>query len=213
MIALGRCAPGERLPSERAMAELLGVSRMTIRSAVRELNAEGIVHTTRGRFGGTTVSERPQPTARRRSLRNRAAKELRENYDFRMTVEPRAAEFCALRATARQREKIMRLAAREARTLAEYRTLDSRFHVEIAENCRNRHLAVAIENARSSFFQWADALWMLSESFSPATEDSTNRHRRIAAAIMDEDGESAAIEMIRHLDASASAFLARLGND
>jgi DNA-binding FadR family transcriptional regulator len=213
MIALGRCAPGERLPSERAMAELLGVGRMTIRAAVRELNAEGIVHTTRGRFGGTTVCERPQPTTARRSLRRRAAKELRENYDFRLTVEPRAADFCARRATVRQRTKIMRLAARESRTLAEYRTLDSRFHVEIAENCRNTYLAAAIQNARSSFFQWADALWMLSESFSAATDDSIDRHRRIAAAIVDGDGDRAATEMVEHLEASATAFLARLGTN
>ena len=57
MIAVGGIQPGERLPSERDLAALLGAARVTVRQAVKQLSMEGLVATTLGRSGGTTVLE------------------------------------------------------------------------------------------------------------------------------------------------------------
>jgi GntR family transcriptional regulator len=56
-IAVGRLAPGERLPAEQDLAEWFGVSRMTLRHALGELARRGLVTRSVGRGGGTFVAE------------------------------------------------------------------------------------------------------------------------------------------------------------
>lgn len=55
-IASGALAPGARLPSEPELAQVYGVSRITVRSAVRDLAGRGLVIVSRGR--GTYVTGR-----------------------------------------------------------------------------------------------------------------------------------------------------------
>lgn len=56
-IASGRLEPGMRLPPERHLAESLGVSRMTVRQALGELERDGHLRRVVGRAGGTFVRE------------------------------------------------------------------------------------------------------------------------------------------------------------
>ena len=56
-IRLGVVGAGERLPSERELAERLGVSRVTLREAIRALSDAGYVESRRGRYGGTFVND------------------------------------------------------------------------------------------------------------------------------------------------------------
>lgn len=61
-IGFGELRPGERLPSVRDMAEMLGVAPMTVAEAYRELKEIGLIH---GRVGsGTYVSDAGQPLSR-----------------------------------------------------------------------------------------------------------------------------------------------------
>lgn len=60
MIAAGRYAPGERLPSQRAMARTHGVALDTVSRALTLLRSRGLVHTTYGR--GTYVRDRADDT-------------------------------------------------------------------------------------------------------------------------------------------------------
>ncbi len=53
-IESGKYRPGERLPTEKVLQELYGVSRVTIRTALRRLEEEGLIATQRGR--GTFVT-------------------------------------------------------------------------------------------------------------------------------------------------------------
>jgi GntR family transcriptional regulator len=64
-IATGELAPGTRLPPERELAGALGVSRMTVRQALGELEREGRLRRVVGRAGGTFVSEPATPAAGR----------------------------------------------------------------------------------------------------------------------------------------------------
>ena len=56
-IGEGRLTPGERLPPERHLAQSLGVSRMTVRQALGELERDGLLRRVVGRAGGTFVCE------------------------------------------------------------------------------------------------------------------------------------------------------------
>src|SRR5256885_508909 len=76
-IALGEYLPGERLPSERDLAALLGVGRSTIREASGRLLAAGLVDVRRGRQGGIYVRQRwtaDSAEAGRRRLPRRVAR-------------------------------------------------------------------------------------------------------------------------------------------
>ena len=53
----GRLAPGDRLPAERRLAQRFGVSRMTLRQALGELERHGLLVRSKGRYGGTFVAE------------------------------------------------------------------------------------------------------------------------------------------------------------
>ncbi len=53
----GSLGPGDRLPSEHAMAEMFGCSRPTVREALRTLRADHILTSARGRGGGYRVAE------------------------------------------------------------------------------------------------------------------------------------------------------------
>lgn len=53
----GSLGPGDRLPSEEAMAEMYGCSRPTVREALRTLRGDRVLTSARGRGGGYRVAE------------------------------------------------------------------------------------------------------------------------------------------------------------
>src|SRR5438309_550512 len=99
-IKLGLLPPGSRLPAERELCARLGIARSTLRQALTALTQSGHVFATRGRGGGTFVSD-PQPPANPPS--KRMLSEWREVCDQRLAVElgvavlaPERAETAAL---------------------------------------------------------------------------------------------------------------------
>ncbi len=96
-IKLGVVAPGERFPAERELAAQLGISRLTLREAIRELHEAGYVCSRRGRFGGTFVTyTRPAPdSGELRRLALQDADKLTDALRFRLAVETGAAEALA----------------------------------------------------------------------------------------------------------------------
>src|SRR6185503_12093416 len=97
VIKLGVVACGERLPPERELAPQLGVSRVTLREAIRALQQEGFVESRRGRAGGTFVTYR-HPVPRKGDLARVAAnkgEQLTDALTYRMAVETGAAQLLA----------------------------------------------------------------------------------------------------------------------
>jgi DNA-binding FadR family transcriptional regulator len=97
VIKLGVVGPGERFPAERELAAQLGISRPTLREAIRELQQAGYVESRRGRSGGTFVTGAP-PAPDRRELRRLAREDgekLADALTFRLAVETGAAEALA----------------------------------------------------------------------------------------------------------------------
>src|SRR5437764_14997310 len=93
-IRLGVVGPGERFPPEREFAGQLGISRITLREALRELQAAGYVESRRGRHGGTFVTGAPAGPSRgeaRRIARERSGG-LADALTFRMAVGTGAAQ-------------------------------------------------------------------------------------------------------------------------
>ena len=93
-IASGTLAPGMRLPPERQLAESLGVSRMTVRQALGDLERDGLLRRVVGRAGGTFVCE-PERGAAAGARRRRASR-------------PSCAARAARRASSRSRPRSSR---------------------------------------------------------------------------------------------------------
>jgi GntR family transcriptional repressor for pyruvate dehydrogenase complex len=216
-IALGAFEPGERLPTERTLAERLGVSRMTVRAAMRILAADGLVTTVRGRTGGTVVATGPDASGAPHDAASRIDSfvlHVHDNLECRLAVEPLAAQLAAERATAEERESLRELLDVPASGIRHYRMLDSRLHMTIARAARNESLLPIIETLRTEFFLWADAAWARLDwnVLMPREQDFGQSHRALVLAIVDGRGPAARRLMQRHIEEGLTQIKAVLGS-
>ncbi|MEU5691698.1 GntR family transcriptional regulator [Actinosynnema sp. NPDC020468] len=198
-IRLGVVPPGERLPAERDLAGRLGVSRVTLREAIRSLQDAGYVESRRGRYGGTFVTAVPPAAAPGRPP---VAADLPDALTLRAVLETGAAECAASRplGAAERRDLRARLDDCASAPLAEYRRKDSRLHLAIAEAAGSTSLTAAIADARTRVNALLDRIPLLP----PNLAHSNEQHARIVAHILDGDAESARRAMAEHLDGTAS---------
>jgi len=229
-IALGAFEPGERLPTERTLADRLGVSRMTIRAAMRILARDGLVSTARGRTGGTivsastvsasTVSGATPGLARLAAGRIDEAfvAQVHDNLECRLVIEPLAAELAAVRATEEERQSLRDLVTVKASGIRHFRMLDSRLHMTIARAAHNESLLPIIEKLRSEFFLWADAAWTRLDwsVLSSPEQDFGYGHRALVAAITEgrkQESHDLMRDHIEHGLTQVKAVIARVGPD
>jgi GntR family transcriptional repressor for pyruvate dehydrogenase complex len=111
-IALGQFVPGQRLPAERELAELLGVSRSSVRDAIARLCASGYLEVRRGRTGGAFVTTEwgPESDSIVRSVLLPDWERLKQLLDFRCGVEAEVARLAAQRRTPDEARAIERAA-------------------------------------------------------------------------------------------------------
>jgi GntR family transcriptional regulator, transcriptional repressor for pyruvate dehydrogenase complex len=142
-IALGQFGPGQRLPSERRLAELLQVSRSTVREALHILVKAGQVEVRRGSSGGAFVTSASSPDAAamiRRALLPGWAR-FNQLLDFRCTVEQQISRLAAERATEEDRKTIQRRAEdylASSREKEHSQAADRALHEAIARAAHNR---------------------------------------------------------------------------
>ncbi|MGI5962183.1 MAG: FadR/GntR family transcriptional regulator [Lawsonibacter sp.] len=98
--------PGDKLPNEVALAQQLGVSRATLREAIRELTSQGVLEVRRGR--GTFVSQQADHLEDFGFHRlSRVRGQLRDLFELRSMFEPQAARLACRRATQEELEDIL----------------------------------------------------------------------------------------------------------
>ena len=206
-IKLGVIGVGERLPAERELAVRLGVSRVTLRDAIRALAEAGYVESRRGRYGGTFVTQ-PRP-ARVRRPTPRPPEAVADALILREVLETGAAAAAAERSlTPEQRRHLRdRMAETCAADLAEYRRKDSRFHLAIAEATGSASLTGAVADARMRINELLDEIPLLP----PNIEHSNAQHEAIVAAILGGDPAAARQAMTEHLAGTAALLRGFLG--
>jgi DNA-binding FadR family transcriptional regulator len=206
-IKLGLAEPGSRLPPERELAERLEVSRVTLREAIRALQRSGYVESRRGRYGGTFVNA-VLPTLTKTAARRMTKKtghDLEDTLTMRAVLETGAAEQAALAAPELGRAEAAALVTcfedcARAADVPEYRRLDSRFHLAIAESAGSPSLTSAVATIRMRVNGFLDAIPVLERNIA----HSEDQHAEIVEAILAGDSEGARLAMGEHLSATAA---------
>jgi DNA-binding FadR family transcriptional regulator len=207
VIKLGVVGPGQRFPSERGLAVQLGISRITLREAIRELQQAGFVESRRGRSGGTFVTYRP-PAPSPGELRRIALADgdkLTDALTFRMAVETGSAQLLAQVAgeTARANVRAVlqaRLADVRRASPQDYRRLDTLFHLSIAELTGSTLLAAACADARMRLNDLLNAIPVLRRNI----DHTAGQHAAIVEAILAGDAELARQAVAEHLDGTGA---------
>jgi GntR family transcriptional regulator, transcriptional repressor for pyruvate dehydrogenase complex len=194
-IKLGLLPPGTCLPAERELCARLGIARSTLRQALTALSQSGHVYATRGRGGGTFVSD-PQPPADPPSPEMLA--QWRETCDQRLAVELGVTVLAAERAERGDLDTLDEVAATLERALedfAAYRQADIRLHVGLAEATRSTTLVRAMTEVQGAM---TDLISYIAHP--PEILASSNaQHRRLLAAVRERDVMRAARVMTEHL--------------
>ena len=207
-VKLGVYAPGDRLPPERELTRRLGISRITLREALRELAAAGYVETKRGRFGGTFILRQPEPLVRDEITRDMGGK-LYDALTFRRVVEAGAAEMAARASlTMQQRENLAEcLAAVHTAGSSGYRQADTRLHLAIADAAGSPMLTASVVEGRVQLVDLLNAIPMLARNL----EHANVQHAAIVRAILAGDPDRARRAMEEHVAGTAALLRGFLG--
>jgi DNA-binding FadR family transcriptional regulator len=208
-IRLGVVPTGERFPTEREIVERLGVSRVTVRSALLALSESGLVEIRRGRSGGAYVVERDGKRQRRSA--SRLAKdlgpELADALDFRRAIEPEIAELAAERHTPdalKAAQELVDAVDTVPRTTRALRAVDSRFHLALADMTSSPSLVAASTDLQLRLSELLAAIPVLEESI----RHSRKQHQSILNAIEAGDRDAARAAMLEHISATAALLRA-----
>nr|WP_154324419.1 transcriptional regulator LldR [Pantoea sp. 201603H] len=203
-----RLTPGARLPAERQLAQIMGVSRSSLREAIQKLNSQGILVSRRG--GGTFLRHEEPIWSEARlvmPLSRLLADDPGYRYDVleaRIAIESSTAWHAASRATAEDKahltvcyDAMQRISDRDDPDLAAHS--DVRFHLAIAEASHNLVLLQAMRGLfdllQSSVMQSRQRMYTLPVIF----EQLAQQHRDIYQAIMLGDAEKARDCTVHHL--------------
>ncbi|MDX2399615.1 FadR/GntR family transcriptional regulator [Microbacterium algeriense] len=196
-IRLGVVAPGESLPPERELAASFGVSRDTVREAIRELADTGYLLPRRGRYGGTFVADPlPHPSV----SGTVTAEELDDVLGLRRVLESGSARAAASR-TLDAATRADLWARHEAALPAgpdEYRRLDTLLHLAIAEAAGIPSLVALVAENRADVNAWLDTFPLMPRNI----QHSGEQHESIVSAILAGRPDAAEAAMRDHLAGS-----------
>ena len=197
MIFSGELGPGDKLPPERDLGARLGISRMTLRLALKALESTGYIVTTRGSRGGSRVSDAGALLDCWGQWMRHHSSDLENIFEFRLTVESRLAALAAERRTDQDLEAMERAVMME-RTSRDWSSLfrtDMDIHKAIARAARSAHLEDAMLAARSELFAPVDLAQL--EQRELQVHDT---HAGILQAIRSQDPVEAAEQMRGHIE-------------
>ena len=198
-LILKKLQPGDKLPSERELAEMLRVSRGSIRDAIRGLELMGLVEPRQGT--GTIVREISadavvNPFANVLKRRKELVSEL---IDFRKMLEPPLAARAATHASPEEISEMEEILRRQEEK-------QNQGDAAVAEDTEF-HYSIALASDNSVVLKVIDTLMDLlrdtrarSLQVQGRPERSLSGHRRVLAAIKRHDGEAAKAAMRRHLE-------------
>lgn len=195
----GRLKPGDRLPSETALAQQLGVHRSTTREGLRLLEQSGLVQRRGGRRLFAAVPRQDELATRASRALVLQQVTFNELWQLLMALEPAAATMACETITPEEITALEDNLMRTRQVVAEgasFAKLDLEFHAIIAGATRNRAWLLAREPAAMLLFP-ADELML--PYLPQAGHRLIEAHMRILAALKNRDGAMAEEWMRKHV--------------
>jgi len=199
----GRLSPGERLPAERVLADMLGVSRTSVREAMKMLASEGLVTIRHGQ--GVFISEQDPDEYLKQFARhlNVNKETVTHLFQIRKILEPQAARWVAEKGSDADIQELAAMVAATRRQLGRLRSgrlsllagHDSVFHHHIAKATGN---TVLVRLMHSLLDLLADSR-SRSLSIPGRGERSVEEHGKIVDALSRRNAEEAEAAMLAHL--------------
>lgn len=210
-VGLGVYVGGQQLPTERELAAMLGVSRTSVREALKQLTASGYLEVRRGRNGGYFVLSDWGPDSAQHVRRQLVARwsEFEHIFDARALVEPMIARTAAARRSA---DDIVAMESAvqayvEAATRDASRVADTALHLAVAQATHNPILIGMSVDLRAKI-----TLNLGAEPFSAeARQAAIVQHAELVAAIVAGRGDDAADIATRHF-AMSEALIRKLAD-
>ena len=208
IIELQKLAPGDRLPPERQLAELLEVSRPSLREALHILQAQGLVQIKHGQ--GTFVQE-PIVAQELRATMMSKTHGLNELFDAREVLEVPAAKWATEKAT-KEDIRLLRATLNQIDNVTaihpidydQLQLLDAKFHLTIVGIAGNRFI-----NQTLNVLQDVMRMSMQTTLRLPGRSDiSRSEHSEILAAIENGNGELASKLTLQHITGARVTALA-----
>ncbi|GGM83241.1 FadR/GntR family transcriptional regulator [Dactylosporangium sucinum] len=194
---------GERLPRETDLAETFGVSRATVREALRVLASENLIRTSKGATGGSFVM-RPTidyvsefMTTQINLLTAAEEVSIAETVELRELIEVEATRLGALRRTEEQLARLTETVPGPASGLShtEVSDLNRAFHLTLLELAHNRLMVISAQPVYAVLEARSERSLLNSREH----DDILREHAEILACIRAQDGPGAAEAMREHL--------------
>ncbi|MFB7199798.1 FadR/GntR family transcriptional regulator [Streptomyces sp. NPDC056240] len=201
--------PGDRLPTEKDLADEVGMSRTVVREAVKILSALGRLSVQKGR--GIYVAE-PEHSSWQRSLANFLPADLHqvdELFEFRRHLENTTAQLAAQRATPAQVKAVREAAHRSTQAAHDndidaFTLADEAFHTAIATAAANTFYTATVDAVRR--LQRQVTTIGLAGLAGGSLQVAATQHEAIAAAITAGEPTDAQTLMAEHIDMTAQQF-------
>lgn len=201
-ISSKKLSVGERLPSEYELCDQFGVSRTSVREALRMLSAKGLLSIEKGRgvfIKKVTLESVTDPLQKFLDLSIGGSSVL-QVVEARKTIEPGITRLAALNRTDTDIE-IIRSAIKEMSTYqgdpAGLAKLDMNFHMAIAKSTKNHLLPLVL---KPIFKLMPEIKSKIIKDVPNSRDDANKWHLKILDAIVEKDAEKAFETMHKHLD-------------
>jgi len=202
-IRAGDLAPGDQLPPERDLTKQLGVSRVSVRDALRMLEANGLIEVRVGARGGAFVTA-PAPQLVGEGFADMlllADVDAAHVTEVRMIFELGLLDLACLRATEADVARLHDVCDRADAAGAYDPVLSAEFHAQLARCSHNDALVLFAEALRAPL---ASSLHAARAADPEAGRVASLEHRAIAVAVGARDAVTARRIMAEHLGRTAS---------
>ncbi|MBW1721764.1 MAG: FadR family transcriptional regulator [Deltaproteobacteria bacterium] len=193
--------PGEKLPTERQLADIFKTSRVTVRSALLTLKNGGLLEVKQGKNGGAFVAEDIGEAELARVLRDIIGLKgisIDHVIEVRLMIEPQIAYLAAKNADQSDIETIWATIQELDHLFREkstFRSSDENFHKALARAAKNPMLTVFQASLIDVLFKFIYTIAWKREH----KENILNHHRKIAEKIEERSPEAAREAMVEHL--------------
>ena len=207
MIREGVLKPGERLPSERLLAEQLQVGRSSVREAIRSLELRGLVVSKRGSGTFIATDDLGSMVSLIASTLDGGSESLKDIFEMRHLLEPQIAAVAAQRATQAEIEDLSGILSDQDRQISDGGSgvdADTAFHFALASATHNSALVKVVSAVEDILHQSRDQ----SMQAPGRASRSLASHRRILQMVRAGDGDGARRAMEHHLTVVEPANIA-----